>query len=152
VLSPHDIVTMKFIITSDFTNAFLLRFNTDNQPVNSHVAYPCSLANEDHSSVHCLLKSIMICLRDIRSSIHKVLNKVSSATSDFNRDTKHPPLCIHGWNYLRRNLHPFSIPSSYKSHGHIAVFGTHLLHLRQRIHRTCYLFNTVQNNLSIRIL
>ena len=139
VLSPHDIVTMKLTITSDFTNAFLLRFNTDNQPVNSHVAYPCSLVNEVHSSVHCLLKSIIICLRDIRSSIHKMLNKVSSATSDFNRDTKHTPLCIHGWNYVRRNLHPFSIHDSYKSHGRIGVFGTRL---RQRIHRTCFLIRS----------
>ena len=85
VLSPHDIVTMKLTIASDFTNAFLLRFKTDNQPVNP-------FANEGHSSVHFLLKSIMIFLRDIRSSIHKFLNKVSSATSDFNRDTKHIPL------------------------------------------------------------
>ena len=51
VLSPHDIVTMKSTITSDFTNTFLLRFNTNNQPVNSHVTYPCSLSFKKHNDL-----------------------------------------------------------------------------------------------------
>jgi hypothetical protein len=105
VFTPEDVTTHSVTLTSQFTNGFLVRFNTTqvnnvHLPVVNHIPFPCLTRNQKHCFEQCIAHAILQSLLTICNAISSILSRGSAGLSDFNRDTKRIPLSIRGFNYL----------------------------------------------------
>ena len=87
VLSVDEFQMHVITVSTKFTNVFLIRLNSINDSVVGHCAFPSEVLAEQQQqqqqqqgqifAEHCLAKTIMIDVRNIQSTIHKSMIRVS---------------------------------------------------------------------------
>jgi len=135
VLSVEEFQSHVITVSAEFTNVFLIRWTTT-QAGSAHFAFPSKCRESGIFAEHCLAKTIILDLRNIRTAIHKSMNRVSQIQSDAYKDMTRVALSLHTWNYLLRNLHE-STP--FPSRTHIQILEMFAARFRKRVTRTCSL-------------
>ena len=150
VLSVDEFQMHVITVSTKFTNVFLVRSNSINNPIVGHCAFPSEVLAEQQQqqqqqqgqifAEHCLAKTIMIDVRNIRSTIHKSMNRVSQTQSDAYQDMKPVSISTSTWNYLIRNLH--QQPSLFNSRTTIARLGMYASRFKETHTRICSLIRS----------